>query len=511
MLFGIINSVRAYSSQNKPFFANLSEKLRLNKGLVQYLSKFATRGDNVPDWNLVLIANKPTLYFVYGLSFFILGVAIFIQQRKVSRLKLAKTLRWLALFAVIHGLAEWGYLFIPLNEPYLSPQTVQGLKVAQVLMWMLSFFFLICFGLAFFPNVGKWRYLLWPTGAVISGLFFALWWFDHSISFWLTGYSLEITARYALCIPGAFLGAVGLFRQRGELRELGSKKLLRYLELAALCFACYAVAGGLVVPAAGFFPANIINNENFREVFGIPVELLRAALGALMAFSILNVLAMYDLEDGNRMSEMKRREALNKERERISRDLHDGVIQSIYGIGLILQKLKKTGAQDSQWSSHLETVLHGLDELVTEIREYIQNLRHDNSFDRFVETIKGASTDPALPLEINTNGNNWPSVSPLALEHIRLIVREALTNVSKHAEASKASITFHTVDNGMQMIIEDNGHGIIGCGVEGTGKKLGLNNIRERAACLNGNCDIDWTDQGTCVRIWIPWEGNVIA
>lgn len=464
------------------------------------------------NWDTVLIANRPTLYFVYGLSFFLLGFAILIQQRKSSRLKLARTLPWLALFALIHGLAEWGYLFIPLNEPYLSIETGHGLKIIQILLWILSFFFLICFGVAFFRQSGPKKLMLWHLGIFGSLAVFVLWLIDHSISFWLNGNGLEIFSRYVLCFPGASLAAAGLLRQREELKQLGSNRLLHNLDLAVISFAGYAVAGGLVVPEAGFFPASLINVTNFKNLFGFPVELLRAGMGTLMAFSILNVLRMYDLEDQSKMTEINRREALTKERERISRDLHDGIIQSIYAVGLTLQKLKKTGPDDSEWLGQMDCVLNSLDDVVTDIRKYIKNLSTENDGKEVIGTVSWLEGALSLPVEIKADTSHLSRLSPVALNHVNLIIREALTNVSKHAQATKAAIHFHSKPDGLEVEIRDNGKGILydaGPSPEATDKQ-GLKNIKARAACLRGNCNVRCDESGTVVQVWIPWEGNIV-
>ena len=59
--------------------------------------------------------NHEIIYFIYGLVFFVLGLAIALQSRHSSRLDLARNLTWLAAFGFLHGFNEWGDLFIPLQ------------------------------------------------------------------------------------------------------------------------------------------------------------------------------------------------------------------------------------------------------------------------------------------------------------------------------------------------------------------------------------------------------------
>ncbi len=59
--------------------------------------------------------NHDIILFIYGLVFFVLGLAIIIRTHQSSRLELARSLRWLAAFGILHGFNEWGDLFI--NDP----------------------------------------------------------------------------------------------------------------------------------------------------------------------------------------------------------------------------------------------------------------------------------------------------------------------------------------------------------------------------------------------------------
>ena len=62
--------------------------------------------------------NRDLILFVYGMIFFTLGLMIALQSRRYSRLDLARSLKWLAAFGLIHGLHEWGDLFIPIQAAY---------------------------------------------------------------------------------------------------------------------------------------------------------------------------------------------------------------------------------------------------------------------------------------------------------------------------------------------------------------------------------------------------------
>ena len=76
-------------------------------------------------------ANRPLVLFAYGQTFFILGLAIFLQYRKHSRLRLAHDLLWLAAFGLLHGMYEWGDIFMPFR-PDTGPTIYQQLLTNSI-------------------------------------------------------------------------------------------------------------------------------------------------------------------------------------------------------------------------------------------------------------------------------------------------------------------------------------------------------------------------------------------
>jgi len=90
--------------------------------------------------------NSVLVWFVYGQMFFILGLAITLRSRAHSRLELARHLPWLAAFGFLHGLNEWGDLFIPIQATYLPADTINLLYFVQSLILAASFAVLFQFG-----------------------------------------------------------------------------------------------------------------------------------------------------------------------------------------------------------------------------------------------------------------------------------------------------------------------------------------------------------------------------
>jgi TRAP-type C4-dicarboxylate transport system permease small subunit len=117
--------------------------------------------------------NREIILFVYGLGFFILGFAILLQVQQSSRLELARSLRWLAVFGITHALNEWGDFFIPIQAHYLPRGMIQLLDVVQLIMLAVSFAALFEFGISVLSplNLGKSAYWL-PGGVHGCSLYF---------------------------------------------------------------------------------------------------------------------------------------------------------------------------------------------------------------------------------------------------------------------------------------------------------------------------------------------------
>ena len=160
--------------------------------------------------------NRPLVWFIYGQAFFILGLAIALRSRQYSRLNLAHSLPWLAGFGFLHGLNEWGDLFIPIQSTFLNPPVITILETIQLLLLAVSFTFLFQFGVELFlPLPGRRQWLRFLPLAV-----FALWligpfWTSlahtQDIEQWRE--TANALARYGLCALGAWASAFGLLRQ----------------------------------------------------------------------------------------------------------------------------------------------------------------------------------------------------------------------------------------------------------------------------------------------------------
>jgi two-component system sensor histidine kinase DevS len=224
------------------------------------------------------------------------------------------------------------------------------------------------------------------------------------------------------------------------------------------------------------------------------------AIAAWMATAIENI----------RLNLQDRRLAILEERDRIGMDLHDGIIQSIYAVGLTLEHarllLKSTPAQAS---SRIEQSITDLNSTIRDIRAYILDLRPrqlkdeniTQGINRLVQEFR-ANTLIEVVLTCPKDGvRNLPEPQALALFHI---CQEALANIAKHAKARNVEVTVWTTAERALLEVHDDGRGFEIDKVRLT-IGHGLSNMETRAINAGGEVDISSEpDQGTTVLAWVP-------
>jgi signal transduction histidine kinase len=293
---------------------------------------FLTRGSN---------ELRPLILFMYGQAFFVLALATAFQFQPSSQFRLANSLWSLSLFGFVHAVAEWGHVFIPMQASTLAPDTVLKLVLFRHLLNIASFAVLFHFGLALLTDT--WRVNPWIrlTPLVIFvgwlGALLATNPLHFSPGLFETLNTYEAAGRLALALPGSALAGIALYLQVGQLSELGLGRLASSLRSAAGGFLFYAFLAGVVGPAANFFPLSVFNADAFFDTFGVPIELIRTAVVSLIGISMVRIVRTFNIEAQRRLEVAETQRAILNERLRISRDLHDGVMQSIYGVGLNLK------------------------------------------------------------------------------------------------------------------------------------------------------------------------------
>jgi signal transduction histidine kinase len=192
---------------------------------------------------------------------------------------------------------------------------------------------------------------------------------------------------------------------------------------------------------------------------------------------------------------------LSEERERLARDLHDTVIQRLFGVGLALQMSLHSIVNDDV-RDRINNVLDELDETIHEIRTTIFEIDQDLVVGPTLEErVKKMSGEIESRLGVRANvkvsADIDHSVGPRCAQHCVQALREILSNVVRHSEASAVEIQLDTLENLVEIIVHDNGVGFI----PNVGSGRGVRNLASRARELGGNCTIESRiGGGTTVR-----------
>jgi signal transduction histidine kinase len=201
--------------------------------------------------------------------------------------------------------------------------------------------------------------------------------------------------------------------------------------------------------------------------------------------------------------------SLIADRERIGRDLHDTVIQRLFATGLSLQAGQRKVTDRPEVNERLERAVDDIDGIVREIRATIFALQSSGDDDRGVRAqvldVVEELTDvlPRAP-RVRFDGPIDTVVGDEVRDHLLPVIREALTNVAKHASASDIELELAADASGVRLRIVDDGIGISAAAAQGSG--FGLTNLRERAEALGGRFSIasEGPDGGTVVRWSVP-------
>lgn len=455
-----------------------------------------------------LDVNRDIILFVYGLVFFVLGLAIALHSRRYSRLDLARSLKWLAAFGLTHGFHEWGDVFIPIQATYLSEPAIQFLNVLQLVLLAISFAFLFEFGMALLRPFGR---VPWLHGvsvglllAWVFGSFFVLLPIAPDTQTW--HHSANALARYFIGFPGALLAAYGLRQQAmHRIAPLNVPHIVSTLRIAGVALFLYALLGGLIPPPVSFFPGNLLNDEVFWQVVGLPPFLFRSLVGLALAVAIFRALEIFDLETERIIEAMEQQQILTAERERIARELHDGAIQTVYTAGLLVESASRLAEPDSQLATRLNKAVSVLNDAIRDLRRNLDELRSDSSGEPLQDALRRLAEDPRfhtlVDVSLDLDLPDAESFLTRRTDHILAIVAEALSNIVRHARAQRVKIHAHCLEGRLILTIQDDGVGLRGKPQAG----YGLRNMHDRARLLGGRLDIhSATGRGTVVRLDVP-------
>jgi len=205
-----------------------------------------------------------------------------------------------------------------------------------------------------------------------------------------------------------------------------------------------------------------------------------------------------------------RRVAILEERERFGMDLHDGVIQSIYGVGLALENAKAVLREDPQTAeNNLKKAMDDLNRTIRDIRNYIldlrpRQLRGESLMEGLTRLMSEFRQNTKVDISLagpKDHMEDLPQINAMALFHI---CQEALANIAKHANAKKVTIDLWTTSDRVLLEVHDDG---VGFDLEIANRTVGhgLANIQTRVNNVGGDVDIiSASGEGTTILAWVP-------
>lgn len=195
--------------------------------------------------------------------------------------------------------------------------------------------------------------------------------------------------------------------------------------------------------------------------------------------------------------------AVFDERDRLARDLHDSVIQRLFAVGLRLQGIVGTMAASSE-ADRLREAVSDVDDTIRQVRTTIFELGLDGTSQgpraSVIKLVDELTLIVGFKINSSINGPIDATLSDEIVEHLLATLREAITNIGRHAQASRASVMLSVDSDLCRLQVLDNGHGI-NQGEERAGGH-GLVNMRRRAEKLHGSFEIETPDAGGTLLIW---------
>lgn len=458
--------------------------------------------------------NQTIVLFAYGLVFFALGLAVWLQRRRASRLVLTSALIWLAAFAVTEAFAVWGNVFIPIQTSYLDPAYVNGLHVLRGLLEAIGFLFMVQFGLRLMEFPRRTRLALTALSvAVLAAIVMAGAVAAHDQHWTAVEWegSVDNVASLCLLATGALLAAVGLWRQRGALSLAGMTSIRPYAAAAAGVLLFYALLVGTIVVAAPWAPG-LITQERWFAITGIPEDLIAALAGLALCVVAAKLLEVFEVEAKQRLDALERSRAIAEERARFRRDLHDGTIQSIYAAALRLEAIALR-TDDRGVRDEVRGVVADLNHVTDDIRSYITDLSQTPDTPAGIaERLRELAdefdheTDLSVRMDIRGVSSSGP-VPQGAGRHLEQILREALSNAARHAGKCIADVHLAFAQDELELVVSDNGCGFAAPADEHSG--FGLRNMHERARRLGGRLHVDPLSPGTRIVVSIPLDSDI--
>jgi signal transduction histidine kinase len=280
-------------------------------------------------------------------------------------------------------------------------------------------------------------------------------------------------------------------------------------------------------PASYGFPPN---HPVMTSLLGVPVRLKNRVIGNLYLTDKVDaaefseddqqLVESFALHAGIAIENARLHAAVQylavvDERERIGKDLHDGIIQRLYAIALSLEDVEELMTdQPAEAALRVDRAIDSVNAAIADLRQFLVGLRPVLADRTELGTMLVTLADQvrqvhALDIEVDLPSEPL-DLAPDGRGELLQIVREALSNVARHADATRARISLARTADGVRLEVADDGHGFDADRPPGAGH-FGLSNMADRAAVLGGRLEVSSRRPGgTTIIVTIPMATSAV-
>jgi signal transduction histidine kinase len=480
----------------------------------------------MPTFEILLI-----VYFLYGLSFFSMGLILILESTRTSSLELIRLLRPLSIFGLLHGIHEWLEIFL-IQASRFQVNLPAWMYWIQLLVLTASFVALAVYGIrafrtlrTYFTPLAYFGMITLPIYSLLVGAD-VLWAYANST---ISVYSLMGTlVRYLLAVPSAALATIGLNAASTRAFANGRIPLNLYLKWASVGFAAYSLTQLFVSPIPAVL-ASVVNTESFNAFTGIPIQAVRTVTGIIIIISMFGSTNFLEKERQDEqlaaqkmhLEALERQEQLRKEllrntirtqeeeRARIARELHDEMAQTLTAFTLDIGTLQNALPKDN--GTH--TILDRLQTLSRQMSQSMVQMVYMLRPPHLDELGLGTAMKYMLEQDFQRRGlkakmeiiGNPTRIDPLVETVIFRVAQEALTNVLRHAETKEVDLRLEYRPENISLKITDYGSGFEPNQIFVAPRGWGLAGMKERSESVGGKMQIHSSPSlGTTVEVEIP-------
>jgi two-component system sensor histidine kinase UhpB len=483
-----------------------------------------------PQLNLDIVL----VFFVYGLAFFTMGIALTLEASRSPGLAETHIIRPLAVFGLLHGAHEWMEIIL-LQGVWLEAPFPAQLSVARVVLLAVSFSALLIFAAMVFRSGQNLNRLLTYTAI---GFIFA-----YVLVVMLRGrlgdrhfiQTADALARYLLAVPGGILAGLALLFQGRKRTQTGHGQVARHFKWSALGFGFYGLTQ-MFVSAGGLPLSQVINTEAFQASLGIPIQLVRAVTAVFITVHLIRAIQIVEQERDAQLRgaqrarlealeqvqqelvarEKMRRELLQhtvlaqeEERGRIARELHDETAQLLTAFTLNVAALKglmPATPRASELLGRLQRLSHQMSEGIYRLVHDLRPAQLDDlglvAALQYISEDEENRTGVKVALDIQGAKRRLDSLAETVLFRV---TQEALTNVARHAGTTQAQVQLQFLPEQVILRVCDQGLGFKIEELPVKQRGWGLVGMRERVESIGGEFHIlSSPGQGTELEILLP-------